>query len=118
MSNILATDRLSNILNKINFIEEVVLEFGTITQALDDEKMGKPSILMHLISIAEQFNKLKEDNEFKILENFNKDDLRGSYDIRNFIAHDYDGVNLFIVESVIREKLPKIKNIIVKLVEV
>lgn len=40
---------------------------------------------------------------------FDRDDLKGSYDIRNFIAHDYEGINLPIIEMVIREKLPHIK---------
>ena len=33
----------------------------------------------------------------------------GAYSVRNFIAHDYDGINLAIVEKVIRVHLPKIK---------
>jgi uncharacterized protein with HEPN domain len=113
MSNTLPKDRLNIILEKIVFIENIVNQFGSITKALSDNMIGKPSILMHLIAIAEQFNKLKEGNEFEILSKFDKRDLKGSYDIRNFIAHDYEGVNLMIVELVIREKIPKIKNIII-----
>ncbi len=109
--------RLNTILEKINFIEEIVLDFEKITTALNDNKSGKPSILMHLIAIAEQFNKLKEENEFEILSKFDKSDLKGAYDMRNFIAHDYEGVNLSIIEMVIRDKLPKIKKVIKKLKE-
>ena len=37
-----------------------------------------------------KFSKLKDDNEFKILENFSNDDLKGISAVRNYIAHDYD----------------------------
>ncbi|KIM12964.1 MAG: hypothetical protein KU38_03370 [Sulfurovum sp. FS08-3] len=112
MSSITPNKRLDTIYQKIVFIEEIIHEYNSITKALNDEKLAKPSILMHLIAIAEQFNKLKEENEFEILTQFDKSDLKGSYDIRNFIAHDYEGVNLMIVEKVLREKLPKLKNTI------
>lgn len=67
---------------------------------------------MHLTSIAEQFNKLSSEGEFEILNKFDKRDLKGSYDIRTFIAHDYDGVNLSIIEQVIRNRLPAMKKIV------
>jgi uncharacterized protein with HEPN domain len=112
MSNVPAYSRLKTILEKIIFIEEIVEEFGAITEALSDNRLGKPSILMHLIAIAEQFNKLKDENHFEVLSKFDKRDLKGSYDMRNFIAHDYEGVNLMIVELVIREKLPNMRRAI------
>jgi uncharacterized protein with HEPN domain len=111
-----AYERLENILEKINYIEEIVKEKGSITKALEDKKLARASILMHFISISEQFQKLKDENEFEILANFDKDDLKGSYELRNFIAHDYEGVNLIIVEKVIREKLPSLKNILLKII--
>jgi len=109
--------RLDIILEKIEYIYEIISDFKVITNALNDKKMGRASILMHLISIAEQFNKLKDENEFEILSKFEKSDLKGAYDIRNFIAHDYEGINLMIIEMVIRDKLPKIKDVIIKIKE-
>lgn len=35
--------------------------------------------------------------------------------MRNFIAHDYEGVNLSIVELVIKEKLLKMKETVLKI---
>jgi len=105
-------DRLKVIDKKINFIETICQEDGSITNALLDEKRSRASILMHLTSIAEQFNKLAEDAEFDILSQFDKSDLRGSYDVRNYIAHDYEGVNLSVIEHIIRDKLPRIKVIV------
>ena len=71
---------------------------------------------MHLTSIAEQFNKLSQAAEYEILNQFDKDDLKGSYDVRNYIAHDYEGINLSVIEHIIRDKLPKMKNILQNLV--
>jgi len=104
-----AHSRLETILKKINFIEEIIIEAGSITKALEDEKSLRPAIMMHFTSIAEQFNKLAQDSEFEILQEFDKRDLKGTYDMRNYIVHDYEGINLAIIEKVIREKLPLIK---------
>ena len=61
---------------------------------------------MHLTAIAEQFDKLLHNGELEILSHFDKQDIKGSYELRNFIAHDYDGVDFYIVEAVIKERLP------------
>ena len=62
---------------------------------------------MHLVAIAEQFDKLKKE-ESSLLEHFSLDDLKGIYDTRTFIAHDYEGVNLSIIETAIRYGLPEL----------
>jgi len=31
------------------------------------------------------------------------------YDVRTYIAHDYEGINLSIIEWIIRDGLPKFK---------
>jgi uncharacterized protein with HEPN domain len=111
-----AIDRLKLILKKINYIEAICKEDGSITNALSDEKRSRASILMHLTSIAEQFNKLSQAAEYDILSQFDKNDLKGSYDVRNYIAHDYEGINLSVIEHIIRDKLPKMKQILQNLV--
>lgn len=117
MYNMDELQKLELIQEKIDLINEIVSDFGNISTALKDKKVGRPSILMHLISMAEQFNKLKENSAFEILAKFDKDDLKGSYDIRSFIAHDHEGVNLAIIESVIRTKLPKIQTVVKTILE-
>ena len=97
---------------KITFILDICKEDGSITNALLDEKRSRASILMHLTSIAEQFNKLSDDAEYEILSQFDKNDLKGTSDVRNYIAHDYEGVNLSVIEHIIRDKLPKIDAVI------
>ena len=111
------TVKIKIIIEKIDLIEEIVCDFGAISTALKDKKMGRPSLVMHLLAMAEQFNRLKNDGAYEILGRFDKEDIKGSYDIRNFIAHDYEGVNLAIIEMVIRTKLPKIKAVCVLIIK-
>ena len=101
-----ALSRIVNIQKKIGFIHDVITEYGSVHQALEDEAKGRAAILMHLTSIAEQFDKLLHSGELEVLSYFDKQDIKGSYDLRNFIAHDYEGVDLFIVEDVVKERLP------------
>ena len=107
-----AYGRLEIILKKINFIEEIIVDSGNITKALEDEKSARAAMMMHFTSIAEQFNKLAKEGEFEILKEFDKRDLKGAYDMRNYIVHDYEGLNLSVLDMVIRQKLPIMKETI------
>jgi len=101
--------RLQTILNAFEDIDFILENTDfKITKAIEN-KILKPAIKMHIIRIAEQFNKLKDENEFKILEKFDKKDLRGINAVRNFIAHDYDNVEDAIIENVLRYNFPKLK---------
>lgn len=97
------------IIEKIEYIEKIVNDKGNISSALKDIVTARPAILMHLTAIAEQFNKLKQSHADEILSEFDKDDLKGLYDVRTYIAHDYEGVNIAIIEWIIRFGLPKFK---------
>ena len=109
--------RIEIIKKKINFINNIVAEKGSVVQALEDEQNTRASILMHLTSIAEQFDKLLHSGELDILSNFDKQDIKGSYELRNFIAHDYEGIDFHIVEDVIVERLPIIMNSVEKVLK-
>jgi len=104
--------RVKLILIKIDYILEIC-SIG-IVKSLEDEKVTRPAILMHLTSIAEQFSKIK-DSDF--LNQFDEEDVKGAIDTRNFIAHDYEGINLPIIEFIIRERLPILKNEIEKILQ-
>ncbi len=109
-------NRIKTIQKKILMIENIINEFdGKISKALEDETKSRPAILMHLVSIAEQINKLKDESAFELLEKFSKSDLKGLCDVRNFIAHDYDGVDLSIIEDVVRYGIPSLKSSIDKI---
>lgn len=100
-------NRLQSILLKIEDIEFFIEQKdGKIMLALED-RILKPAIRMQIISIAEQFNKLKDDNEFELLSKIDKNDLKGINAVRNFIAHDYDSVDDEILEIVLRVHIPK-----------
>lgn len=102
--------RLELVLKKIAFIEIVVDKSGGLVKALEDEANARAAIMMHLTSIAEQFDKLAKNGEFGLLGKLDGEDVRGSYDVRNYIVHDYEGINIAIIEKVVRTKLPKLKS--------
>ncbi len=85
-----------------------------VIQAIED-KLIKPAVRMNLVRISEQFSKLKDENEFAILEHFSSNDLKGINAVRNYIAHDYDSTDDHIIEDVIRYNLPIFKEIIIHL---
>ena len=104
-------NRLESILSKIEDIEFFIQQKdGKIMLALED-RILKPAIRMQIISIAEQFNKLKDENEFELLSKIDKNDLKGINAVRNFIAHDYDGINLSIIENSLRYGIPELLDI-------
>lgn len=110
-------NRLESILLKIEDIEFFIEQKdGKIMLALED-RILKPAIRMQIISIAEQFNKLKDENEFELLSKIDKNDLKGINAVRNFIAHDYDSVDDEILEIVLRVHIPKLKLQIIDLIK-
>jgi len=112
-----AVERVKIIKTKIEYINNIIKEKGSTELALEDKQNSQAAILMHLVSIAEQFDKLLHNGELEILSNFDKQDIKGSYDLRNFIAHDYEGVDLIIVENIIKTRLPIILNRIEKILK-
>ncbi len=113
-----AIERIKLIDKKISFIENIVKDKKSIYFVLEDEQNSRAAVLMHLTSIAEQFDKLLHNGELEILGYFEKQDIKGSYELRNFIAHDYEGVDLYIVEEVVKQRLPVIKKSINKILEI
>jgi len=101
-----ALGRIEIIKKKIEFINNIVHEKNSVIEALEDEQNARAAILMHLTSIAEQFDKLLHSAELDVLKYFDKQDIKGSYELRNFIAHHYEGIDLHIVEDVVAERLP------------
>ena len=109
--------RLKLIIEKIEDIEFFVAQKDNKIMLALEDRILKPAIRMQIISIAEQFNKLKEENEFEILSKLDKDDLRGLNAVRNFIAHDYDSVDDEILEVVLRNHIPKIKEQVINILD-
>ncbi|SFP05975.1 HepT-like ribonuclease domain-containing protein [Hydrogenimonas thermophila] len=105
------------ILEKIEYIEQIVKNAGGVSNALEDTVTMRPAILMHMVAIAEQFDKLKKSQANAILNKYDPNDLKGMYDVRTYIAHDYEGVNLAIIEWIIRYGLPKLKEQSISIIE-
>ncbi len=101
--------KVYSILEKIEYIEKNIELGGSIYGALEDEVSYRPAILMLLTGISEQFHTLKQNNATDILVYFQEEDLKGMQDVRNFIAHEYDGVELAIIGWILRNALPKLK---------
>ncbi|MBE0496355.1 MAG: DUF86 domain-containing protein [Campylobacterales bacterium] len=105
--------KLATAKTKIETIYTIIERHGSITNALGDIE-GQPAILMLLVAISEQFSKLAK-KESKLLEHFDSEDIKGLIAVRNYIAHDYDGVNLTIIEDDLRENMPRILALIKRL---
>ena len=104
-----AKEHLITIQNSLKDIEFILNEVDfKVTKAVEN-KILKPAIRMHIVKIVEQFNKLKDEDEYSILSKFDKKDLRGISAVRNFIAHDYDSVDDEIIDDVLRYNFPKLK---------
>jgi uncharacterized protein with HEPN domain len=106
-------EKINSSLEDIDFI--LTQNDFKVTKAIEN-KILQPALRMNIMKIAEQFNKLKDENEFKILEQFSSYDLKGLSAVRNFIAHDYDSVDEYIIEDILRNNFPTIKNIVNKLI--
>jgi len=105
-------ERLQKIYECIENIEFIISDNNLKVTHSIENKIIKPAIRMNIIRIAEQFNKLKDDNEFTILEAFTSHDLKGINAVRNYIAHDYDSTDDNIIEDVVRYNLPVFKETI------
>ena len=102
--------RIISINKKLESIYTIIHRHGNITKALGDEVEGQPAILMLLTASAEQFSKLKKIDAM-VLNEFDKLDIKGIISVRNFIAHDYDGISLSMIENDLRYNIPKILEI-------
>jgi len=79
--------------------------YQTIESLLND-KMGYDAVLMSLLQIGETLHKLQHAPFADKLP------IKGAYDVRNFIAHDYEGVNKVIIENIVRTMLPQLQHTI------
>lgn len=94
--------RVETIIKYIEDIEYIVATYGSVVLTLE-HRIGKHSLLMCLMQIGENLNKLNSSNE-EI-----KKASQGAYAVRNFIAHDYEGVNLALIENIVRNLLKPLK---------
>ena len=94
--------KIDFILNMIDNTALITKRHGTVADALDDIE-GQNALFMCLLQIGEKITKI-ETPTFR--ENL---PIKEAASIRNFIVHDYGGVNLEIIKEVIEIDIPKLK---------
>lgn len=100
---------LEKIIQKVDYIEQIVKKCNSIDEAMEDAILSRAAILMRLEAIAEQSEKLSENGYFETLSKFNASDVKGVRRVRNYIAHRYDEVDDGIIIDIIKDRLPAIK---------
>ena len=98
-------------LAKIDFIIEKIDDaltykttFGSIEETLNS-KMGFDAVSMCILQVGETLNKLS----YELIEKYPDLPVKQSYLTRNYIAHDYEGVSKMILETILREHFPILK---------
>ncbi|OHD97011.1 MAG: hypothetical protein A3E21_05480 [Sulfurimonas sp. RIFCSPHIGHO2_12_FULL_36_9] len=89
----------------IENIEEITKRHNGIVKTLEDFE-GQMAVLMGISQIGETLKKIDEET---VMQHNLKDDRDGAYYTRNYIVHDYEGVDLGLVENLIRVYLPQLK---------
>lgn len=101
--------RLDTILESIQFIEEICQKCGGVDSALSDRHTYRPAIMMHLIAIQEQFQKIQKEDGLDSIKAISKYNLQGIYDTRNEIAHNYERLKIPQMTTTISYDLPQLK---------
>jgi uncharacterized protein with HEPN domain len=99
------------ILEMITNIDEIIERHYGIVKTLEDFE-GQMAVLMGLSQIGET---LKKFDDVIVRKYDLQDDKEGAYYTRNYIVHDYEGVDLGFIESILRNYLPELKEKLLKI---
>jgi len=92
-------------LEMIENIELIIQRHKGIVKTLEDFE-GQMAVLMALSQIGETLKKFDDT----IVEKYDlQEDRDGAYYTRNYIVHDYEGVDLGFIENIVRVYLPELK---------
>jgi uncharacterized protein with HEPN domain len=92
-------------LEMIDNIELIVKRHKGIVKTLEDFE-GQMAVLMALSQIGETLKKFDDT----IVDKYDlQEDRDGAYYTRNYIVHDYEGVDLGFIENIVRVYLPELK---------
>jgi len=106
MSKLSLLAKTEFILEMIENIEQIVHRHKGVVDTLEDFE-GQMAVLMGISRIGETLKKL----DYSIAQKYDLlEDREGSYYTRNYIVHDYEGVDLGFIENIIRVYLPQLKN--------
>ncbi|HDT11962.1 MAG TPA: DUF86 domain-containing protein [bacterium] len=101
-------ERLQFVVEMIETIEIISKRHKRVKNALSDIE-GQNAIFMCLIQIGEKLNKIETPDIRKELP------VKEASSVRNFIVHDYTGVNLEIIEEVITSDIKLLEKTIRKI---
>jgi len=97
--------KIEFIIEMIKRVEVIVQRHNGIVNSLNDIE-GEMAILMAITQIGETLKKLDD----KLLAKYDLiEDKEGAYYTRNYIVHNYEGVNYAFIEKIIRIYLPNLK---------
>ncbi|MEV9615206.1 hypothetical protein [Aliarcobacter butzleri] len=99
-------NKILECVDNINFI---------INLKIDNEienKVLKSATRINIMRIDEEFSNLKNENAFKILKNFDSEDLKSINKARSLVENNYDDIEDELIENIVQKILPKIKNVI------
>jgi len=99
-------------LEMIENIEKIIQRHHGIVKTLEDFE-GQMAVLMALSQIGETLKKFDDT----IVSKYDlEDDRDGAYYTRNYIVHDYEGVDLGFIENILRVYLPELKSKLIKII--
>jgi len=97
--------KIAYVQKMLSNIEIILQRHGGVKNALADEVEARAAIMLSLMQIGETINKIDSD----LLEKFDLlKDAKGAYSVRNFIAHDYEGVDMELIAEIIKDNLPQL----------
>ncbi len=85
-------EKVAFLLEMIDKIAFIVNRHKSVVNALEDTE-GQLALLMTVSQIGETLNKMDADI-IRLLDL--EVEQKGAYETRNFIVHDYDGVDLYL----------------------
>ena len=90
---------------------------GGIYEALHDEDVLQPAIMMQFVNIDALLKGIQESNDLEALAIFTKEEIRAISTTRNIASHEYERLNLELIEIAIRDYLPILKEKIDKMIK-
>jgi len=97
--------KIAFLLEMISNIELIIERHGDPVSAIEDIE-GRMALLMGILQIGETLKKL----DHSIVDRYGLSHIqKEAYFTRNYIAHAYENVDLYIIEEIIRTHIPELK---------
>lgn len=104
------TARLEQVVAYIDDINEIIFRHKNVINTLNDLE-GQYAVMLCLSQIGELLGKIESGDIAEQLP------VRFAVGLRNIISHDYDGIDLTIVETTLLHDIPELRKTIVTLLK-